>query len=369
MTAEPRRALLERPPEEAARVLALALLEAADAARARLAERADEEALHDFRVAVRRLRSTLRSYRPWLAGSRSRKLERQLKRLGRSTGGGRDAEVQLAWVRAAAVGLRPHQRRGGAWLAARLEERCNEGYAQAAKPLAETFPDLAVDVRRRLGVYRTEVRLDASAPAPRFAAAAAAALRDTAGDLQAALEEIGAAGEEERIHAARIRGKRLRYLLEPVAEEVAAARTLVRRLKGLQDLLGELHDAHVMETELAEAAEAAAAERAAALLRATLDGDEEAQRRHAHGPSPQPGLLALARANRERRDALFARLTKEWLDGRAEAFFGKLGELIAVLEGKELGEEKPGEGERGADSAENDTASSSQAQLPPSSRA
>jgi CHAD domain-containing protein len=335
VTAEPRHALLERTPEEAARVLALALVEAAGAAYARLAERSDAEALHDFRVAVRRLRSTLRSYRPWLAGSRSRKLERQLERLGRATGGGRDAEVQLAWVRTAAAELRPHQRTGAAWLAARLEERCSAGYAQAAGPLAGTFPELAAGLRRRLAVYRTRVRLDAGAPASRFAAAAAAALRETGGDLQGALAEIGSAADQQAVHTARIRGKRLRYLLEPVAEEVAAARTLVRRLKGLQDLLGELHDAHVLEAELARAAGAAAAERAAALLRAALDGDEEAQRRQAHGRTAQPGILALALANRERRDTLFAALTKDWLDGRAAAFFDRLEKLNAGLEGKE----------------------------------
>jgi CHAD domain-containing protein len=332
VSAEARRPLLGRPPEEAARVLALELLEAAAGAHARLgAQRAGDEALHDFRVGLRRLRSTLRSYRPWLGGSRARKLERELKRLGRSTGGGRDAEVQLAWVRAAAAGLSAHQRAGAAWLAARLEERVAAGYAEAAGHLAEAFPPLAAEVRRRLGVYRTEVRLDAADPTPAFSAAVATALAEAAAELERSLDRIGDAADREAIHAARIRGKRLRYLLEPVAEEAPAARLPVRRLKELQDVLGELHDAHVLAAELEAAAAAAAAERAAALLRAALDGDAEAPRR-ARGKRVQPGLTALARANRARRDALFTRLAEGWLDGRAASFFTAVGELAGALD-------------------------------------
>ncbi len=331
MTAEPRRPLFARPPEEAARVLALELLEAAAGAYVRLAEGADDEALHDFRVGLRRLRSTLRSYRPWLGGSRARKLEREVKRLARATGGGRDAEVQLAWVRSAAAELRPHERAGAAWLARRLEERRASGYEEAAGHLADALPQLAADLRRRLGVYRTEVRLDGGDAAPAFAAAAATVLREAAGEMEEALDRIGGADDRDSVHAARIRGKRLRYLLEPLAEEEEAARVLVRRLKGLQDLLGELHDAHVLAAELEQAASAAAAERAAALLRAALDEDPEALRR-ARGRSPQPGLLALGRANRARRDALFTRLAEDWLNGRAVSFFSEVGALAGALE-------------------------------------
>ncbi|HEY9420766.1 MAG TPA: CHAD domain-containing protein, partial [Thermoanaerobaculia bacterium] len=66
--------LLARSPEEGARLLALSFLDQARAARPRLADPSDSEALHDFRVALRRLRSCLRAYRSFLDESVPRKL-------------------------------------------------------------------------------------------------------------------------------------------------------------------------------------------------------------------------------------------------------------------------------------------------------
>ena len=56
--------LLSRPPEEGARLIALSWLDQAAAAFPRLQDPADIEALHDFRVGLRRLRSCLRSLVP-----------------------------------------------------------------------------------------------------------------------------------------------------------------------------------------------------------------------------------------------------------------------------------------------------------------
>jgi CHAD domain-containing protein len=84
----------------AARRIALQYLAAALTARRRLRDATDEDALHDFRVALRRLRSTLRAYRPWInARVVPRKLRKRLRRLARTTNAARDAEVALAWVR------------------------------------------------------------------------------------------------------------------------------------------------------------------------------------------------------------------------------------------------------------------------------
>ena len=105
-------------------------------------------------------------------------------------------------------------------------------------------------------------------------------------------------------------------------------------MKGLQDILGELHDAHVLEAELAGALQTAAAERARKLLEISLSGAPDdtllrAERRRVR----ESGLLALAKLNRARRDRLFDDLETDWLDGRGEGFFQEAESVAASLAG------------------------------------
>ncbi len=87
---------MDRSAEEGARVVALGLLAEAGGAAEALASGAGDEPLHDFRVALRRLRSALRTFRPWLEDSVRPRQEKRLKKIARSTNEERDAEVQLA---------------------------------------------------------------------------------------------------------------------------------------------------------------------------------------------------------------------------------------------------------------------------------
>ena len=320
-------ALLSRSPEEGARLLALALLDQTAAARLRLGDPEDTEALHDFRVGLRRLRSCLRAYRECLDDAVPRKLARRLRRLARSTGPGRDAEVQIEWLRGWRSHLSSHHRAGLTWLLDRLEERMRDAYAKLTAEVDRDFVEIERELRGQLSVYRTEVRLDAELPPPTLGATSAAILRGQVAELEDHLARVADAAEESESHRARISAKRVRYLLEPFIEEVAGAAAAVKRFKALQDLLGELHDAHRLEMEIAEALEDAAAGRARRLLEISLDStpDEKllrAERRRPH----ESGLLALARFNRTRRDRLFAGLAAEWLDGKA-------GEFLREVEG------------------------------------
>jgi CHAD domain-containing protein len=320
LSAPPNAALLPRPPEEGARRLALSHLDQAARARPRLADPADAEALHDFRVGLRRLRSCLKAYDAQLAGSLSKKLRRRLKRLAGATGPGRDTEVQIEWLGPQGQGLTAHQRPGYTWLLARLRDRLRDAFDDLETEVADEFDQVEKDLRARLSVYRAEIHLDAGSPAATFAAATGAILRDQVKDLEEHLAKVADAGDQKRAHEARIRAKRLRYLLEPLADERPDAVPVIKQLKGLQEVLGDLHDAHVLEDEIATATGEAAAERARKLLDLTLAGSDDAlraERRRAR----EPGLLALARRNRERRDRLFATLKDGWLDGKTEGFF------------------------------------------------
>ena len=325
--------LLSRSPEEGARLLALSFLDQAAAARPRLADPEDTEALHDFRVGLRRLRSCLRAYRACLEESVPKKLARKLRRLARSTGPGRDAEVQIEWLRGRKPHLSSYHRIGLAWLLDRLEERMRDAYAKLTAEADRDFAEIEKELRARLSVYRTEVHLDAAMPLTALGETTAGILRRQVADLEDHLARIAAADDEREAHQARISAKRVRYLLEPFAEEIPGAAAIVKRFKAFQDLLGDLHDAHVLEGELAEALEHAAAERAGRLLELAIadETDEKllrAERRRPH----ESGLIALARFNRGRRDRLFAALKAEWLDGKAGDFLReveRLGEAMA----------------------------------------
>lgn len=332
--------LLSRPPEEGARRLALSYLDQAAEARPRLADPADAEALHDFRVGLRRLRSCLRAYGAYLEDSVPRKLARRLKKLAAATGPGRDTEVQIEWLRGRSPHLSGHHRSGLSWILGRLEERMRHAYEDMREEIEEEFGRIEKDLRRRLSVYHAEIRLSEAAPRFTLAEATAGILRRHVEELESHLARVDDAQDQEESHEARISAKRVRYLLEPLVEDLPETAPVVKRFKALQDLLGELHDAHVLEKELAGAVEDAAAERARKILELSLDHapDENllrAERRRAR----EAGLIALARLNRARRDRLFWSLDNEWLEGKAgdflrevEALAEKMAEKVAESE-------------------------------------
>jgi CHAD domain-containing protein len=328
--------LLPRSPEEGARRLALSFLDQAAAAFPRLKDPADTEALHDFRVALRRLRSCLRSYSALLDESLPKKLRRRLRNLARATGPGRDTEVQIEWLHPRGQHLAATHRAGLVWLLARLDERMREAYGDLTEHLEDKFPRMEEELRKRLSVYNTEVHLSADAQRPTFADATADILRDQVAELERHLGRIEDEEDETEAHEARISAKRLRYLLEPLTDELPLAAPLVKRLKGLQEVLGELHDAHVLETELQISVVEAAAERARKLFDVSIhevldDKVLRAERRRV----VESGIIALARLNRARRDRLFKKLEEGWLDGNDADFFRDVAQLGEVMRGEE----------------------------------
>jgi CHAD domain-containing protein len=305
---------LSRPAATAAAIVGLAHLDEARASAGRLDDPEDAEALHDFRVGLRRLRTLLRGFRPELGDVVSKKLQRRLRDLTRATTAGRDAEVQLNWVQAhrGELGRRP----GLSWFVARLADRRDRAYADVRAHVAPTFRQLERRVRRSLN--------RAAAPAgparPFFAAAAARGIRDQATPLEQELAAARAPRDADPIHGARIAAKRLRYLLESLVGDVAPAAALVERLKALQDLLGELHDLQVLSRELGDAVADAAAERARQLHTLALHARPRAPERPRRPAPASAGPLALARLAAREQERLFAQLERDWRAGGVATF-------------------------------------------------
>ncbi|MGH2830921.1 MAG: CHAD domain-containing protein, partial [Actinomycetota bacterium] len=307
--------LLGRPATQSVRLIAQHYLDDAVAALARIEDPEDTEALHDLRVALRRLRSTLRAYRDQLQGSMRRKLRRRLRDIAEETNRIREAEVALDWLRPLAPQLNGHERVGLRWLMERIEQQRADHLKRSLADVRRSFTTAEQGLRKGLAVYRQKVRSDRSAPEESFPSVARVALLQHAERLDRLLEAVQGM-EDEALHRARIAAKRLRYLLEPLALVLPGGIALVERLKSLQDVLGELHDLFEFEDEVRQAAAAAGAQRAGRLLDVALaddptEDDLKASRRRGYNP----GLAAIGRRLRARRSALYAELSTKWLGG------------------------------------------------------
>jgi CHAD domain-containing protein/CYTH domain-containing protein len=314
----------KRTPEEATRLVALAWLDEACAALARMDDEEDAEALHDFRVAIRRLRSTSGTWRSALGKAASKKRRRALRRLQRSTGAGRDAEVALAWLETQRAELNQTQRVGLDWVAQHLGRRKEKAYESARADVRRAFGKLEPRLRRRL--ERLTVEIDVVRPkAPEtYAESLAMRMRAHVQSLADELSAIRSAEDQAAIHDARIAGKELRYLVEPIQKPVKEARVVVKQLKGLQDLLGDMHDCVVLQKVLGQSLADAAAERARRLQELAAADHEGAVRVEVRR-TERAGLLELSRRVQARLERLHQRLETEWLEGG-------IGQLVVDVE-------------------------------------
>ena len=305
--------LLELAAPRAARWLALHFLEEAHAARARLDDAADAEALHDFRVALRRLRSTLRAYAEHLEDAVRGRDRRRLRALARATGDSRDGEVMIVWMEAARGELSQAEAAGLEWLLERLRARQEKLDRAMRDEVAHDFERERRRLCDRLEWYPARVVADSPREGPPLGPVVAERVAEHAEALRSALAAVRSVEDQERAHEGRIEAKRLRYLLEPFAGEREDVRALVKQLKRLQEQLGQMHDAHVAGGLLA--AERAKAE--------AMDPRPE--------PDVLPGLDALAGAAREETERRFAEVEREWLGDAAAEFFVGVDALAAEL--------------------------------------
>lgn len=326
--------LLDCTAQEGARRVALRYLSQATKASNRLHDTEDPEALHDFRVGMRRLRSCLRAYREIFGPGLAKKQRGRLGKIARRTNPGRDAEVQLELVERLADGARPDAKPGLALVADRLAAQKDEAYAHVREELHRRFEKLKDAVHEELSVYTVTHRVGEPRRAPRFAEAAADALDRELDALAGTLAQVKGIEDEAIAHEARIHGKRLRYLLEPLRPERDEAKALVKRLKALQDLLGDLNDLHNLAATVGEALETSALERARRLRdAATGIGGELTEELAA---DERPGLVALLQRTHDGRTRLLDDLLKGWLveGGALAALEADLRAFTASLRGK-----------------------------------
>jgi CHAD domain-containing protein/CYTH domain-containing protein len=244
---EGRDGILTAPATESVRRIALGHLDSAAEAMERMRKGGDEEALHDFRVSLRRLRTILKAYRPLLEPEVRRRDRRAIHKLTRSTGAGRDSEVLLAWLESVRTDLAESEGPMTERLATELRAERDEGYSAVLSTAGPKFRKIEKRLRRRLGTFELPDRPTRPGTERSFAAVLYRLFPAYAADLADAVAGIHTPEDHDEVHATRIRGKHLRYLIEPIATEVEGVDALLNRLKGLQDALGDLRDAQLLE--------------------------------------------------------------------------------------------------------------------------
>ena len=250
----------------------------------------DEEAIHQMRVAGRRLRVALPLLGRKPSGRRVRRARRILRELTRSAGTSRDLDVSVALFdeRLRARGELDAERRT-------LRQRVRSARSRSRGRMAEALMD--IDIAR----VRRDLRVVVSRRAE-LVFTAMLRLRD-ARDVRgtAILESLASLGEgfdPAALHRLRIRLRRLRYaaeLAEKLTGQSSEAPALFRQL---QDVLGHVRDAHVLSCWMGRQAAAAASRGQASLAAAARE--EEAffvEMSHEH----HRAFLALSPASTVRR--------------------------------------------------------------------
>jgi CHAD domain-containing protein/CYTH domain-containing protein len=255
-----------------------------------------EEVLHGARVSLRTLRSWLDAHDDLV--DVPRKTRRRLRASAHATNDWRDGEVlaerleEMTWPTALAA---DSARSWAADLRARQPDR-----AEIASVADDLFRAVRT-LRKRSRVVRWKQRVDEPvAPATPFAVELAQRIEDRAEQLRELLAAIDGPKATDVQHEARIAAKRVRYLLEPVDDDLPEGEAAIHLLKELQDVLGELHDLDV-------------ADRAA----------------DARSPDPYAvGMTSVRATMRASADAAYRTLNECWLAPRAM----RTAELFAALE-------------------------------------
>ena len=206
------------------------------------AEEGDVRAVHQARVASRRLRELLPILE--LEPGVSRKLGRRLRKVTRTLGPVRELDVLLAlgrdWEDAT-----PRERRALARVTEKIQNErshkdAHDATSGAAKRLGRAARKLEKISRDLEGVDSARSRRRAWL----WALEARVARRAVA--LDESMTEAGAVYLPERLHRVRISVKKLRYALELLLESRGTSNGALRTLKRSQDVLGHLHDLEML---------------------------------------------------------------------------------------------------------------------------
>jgi CHAD domain-containing protein/CYTH domain-containing protein len=238
-----------RPAPEGARVVMRGWLDTLREAAARWEPRRSAEALHDVRVAVRRLRTVGKAHAALLGEAYPRSVRRALRRVARDTGALRDLQVQRGWLLAQQEHFAPAVRAEAEALATVLAHEAAARQDCAVRAMAKAWPALA-GWDEALAAFPVRLWVGRATIGAPYAWAVAEALRRGRKALARGLDALAAPSDAETQlaleHGVRVALKGQRALMAHVAPHhpaVAAWHELATRG---QELLGAMRDAAVL---------------------------------------------------------------------------------------------------------------------------
>jgi CHAD domain-containing protein len=268
----------------------------------------DGDALHDFRVAVRRLRSWMRAFDDDLSATVRPKARRRLKRIADATRESRDYEVHIEWLEQFSRSRKGRYHDATEWLIDRMQDRKQRADLELQDVLSEDLERTVGQLTQGLGHYI--VRLDE--PTEPFAVSLATLIREHADAARQAISRIASMGDRNEAHEARIVVKRLRYLIEPLVDAGLDVQPLVTRLAELQDDLGALHDAQIFGSEIAELL--------AKVLRAR-SRDRSSENGNSDEVDRADALRAISQRLHRDEVHAFQKLNESWLNSSVESLW------------------------------------------------
>jgi triphosphatase len=210
----------------------------------------DPDAVHDMRVAIRRLRGTAASFAAAFPLRVLNPLTRDLKWLGELLGHVRDLDVQLAGLDRFIAAAPPTARRDLDSFRRFLQDEHRQRRAKMLAGMDSTRHDrLLLRLERYAQTARSGSALRMAAARTPIPVAAHDVLRKEFRRLRKCGDRTLAEQTPENLHALRIQAKRLRLLLDSLAAVTGKpGRRFASRLSRLQDDLGEYRDA-IMSAE------------------------------------------------------------------------------------------------------------------------
>jgi CHAD domain-containing protein len=246
----------------------------------------DPEALHDHRVAIRRLRALLRAGRPLLDRAWADELRDSLKRAGHALAQARDLDVLIERIESDRSRLPEPERTGAGDVLAALRDRRARAQEQLLADISEPW------------YLSTLNRLEVAVADPRFAGSGSLrrGVRRRHRQARKLIRTLPDHPSDAQLHALRRAVRNARYAAElAAAGGVRRTRGYAKRAKAFQDVLGGHQDAVVATAALAD-----------------IDGEVTR-------PSAHMACAALAEIQAERRADARGRIARGWkrLDARA----------------------------------------------------